>query len=133
MLENVNKFLECAQDSLDNIAKDFNLRKYFNTFTKLEYVDNSIKYLDNNEYTKDVFYVIKNANNYNNTPITIMNYKFRLNYLERRRLVLFPSFMLAIVFLMQRSGGLGKVAKFYFVLSALFCRENFNLRNYKLQ
>lgn len=133
MIDKWNEFLDYSEDAKTKFMKDYKIKSYFNNMMYSPPVSPAIKFLENDEYTKGIYSFIKNSN-YNKTCRFEFQGKNReLTYQNRVTLTRYPCFFVAMYSLLKRSGGYMKIFSAYILLSALICRENFDLRTYKLQ
>jgi hypothetical protein len=133
MIDKWNEFLDYSQNSMTKLSKDYQIKTYINDFRNLAPVNNTLKFLETSEYTWGLYVLVKNANNYKTCNFGFLGKNYQLTYQDRRRLTVYPCYFLAMVCLLKKSGGLGKIFLIYLQTSALLCRENFDLRNYKLK
>jgi hypothetical protein len=120
-----NEYLDIGQSYLDSFSKSLDIKYYLtkiNTsatmrdWRKNEDVDKAISVIENSNYRKGQ--VVKFSN----------GLVLDLTYSRRKGFVYF----MMILTLVFRGLKFKKLLYQYLIWSALFCRENFNLKNYKI-
>lgn len=132
MSDKWNEFLDYSQDAITKFIKDYKIKSYFNDMKYSPPVNSSIKFLENNEYTRGTYSLIKNSNYKKTCRFEFLGKNYQLTYQDRSNITRYPCFFLAMFSLLKRSGGYMKIFGIYIFLSASLCRENFDLRTYKL-
>lgn len=132
MIDKWNEFLDYSQDTLAKFFKDYKIKSYFNDMKYSPPVSSAIKFLENDEYTREIYPLIKNSNCKKTCHFKFLGNKLQLTYQDRSNITRYPCFSLAMFSLLKRSGGYLKILSIYIFLSASLCRENFDLRTYKL-
>jgi hypothetical protein len=133
MFDKWNEFLDYSQDNINKFIQDYKIKSYVNDMRNSYPVNSTLKLLETNDYTWGAYSLIKNANNYKTCHFGFLGKNYKLTYQDRRIITVYPCFFLAMFSLLKRSGGYGKIFLIYLKVSALLCRENFDLRNYKLK
>lgn len=131
----MNDFLEKAQHEIEKFRKEYKIGDYLEDFNRITYVKSGLTYLKTNEYTKGLYQVVENANNNNSPVIKIDAQKHDLTYQKRKDLVLGATgvvFILTILTKKRIFPVFRRTLFYYIFFSMLLCRENFNLRNYKV-
>ncbi len=133
MIDKWNKFLDDTQLYIQNFCKQNELNNIWVKYNNDPTVKRTLSYLESNPMTQEFYNLVKNSNDYKNCKFRMLGSQYQLSYIDRRRLTIYPCFFLAMIALMKKSGGLGKIFSIYIFMSALLCRENFDLKNYKLK
>jgi hypothetical protein len=129
MIESYNKALDDAQKWIEDMNKTKDVQYFKDRISNSYPVVKVFGFLEENESTKDFFRVIKNANNFKAPQIKIEEKVHVLDYQKRRNFVLYTTTALLVLFGFRK---FHRTLFSYVFLSSLCCRENFNLRNYKI-
>jgi hypothetical protein len=128
MAEKWNELLDSGYTFFRDISNQLGLKETMTKFKTIQPIQSGLEYLETNENTSEFYKLVKNSSNYNTCKFKYNKELYTLGYRERRNTTFFLfSLMLFIV-----RGGFRTSIKFYMLMSLLICRENFDLRNYKI-
>ena len=121
-----NEFLERSQRSIEILKKKYNIKYYFDQINHIKI----LKDMRKNYHEFNIIYtLIQNSNNKKSIDFYYYDKNYTISYDHRKYFILFILFPYLIRQL--RILKLSSVLSKYIILSALICRENLNLRNYK--
>jgi hypothetical protein len=123
-IEQYNEYLDLAQDYIDKAKDLVKLRENMKRLNNIE----SIKDMRKNEDVDKIFGIVENSNDRKAFVTKFSNdWVIDLTYNRRKNVVYFFVFIATV--LSKRR--LRTFFRHYLFWSALLCRENFNLRDYK--
>lgn len=125
MSQKWNELLDQGHNTIKNIKEYIKLDEYIRVVKKILLVENCLKFLEKNEYSSQIYKIVRDSSNYKSCRFTFNNSKYVLTYKDRK-------FYTCLPFILILTGKIWTPAKIYFILSLFICRENFDLRNYKI-
>ena len=122
-----NDFLERTQRNIENLKKKYKIKYYFDLINDIDF----FKDLRKKYHGFNIIYtLIQNSNQKKSINFNYMEKDLTISYNQRKYFILILLFPYMIKQL--KIGRLLPILRNYIFLSALICRENFNLRNYKV-
>jgi hypothetical protein len=128
-IEVYNKFLDTAQGYLDATSKALDIKG------NLAKINNSqfVRDIRNDPNVDEVIRMIERSNHYQDNMVRFTNgWGFDFPY-SRRRMIVLTFLGFDTLFMLLRRLKARNVLNHYIFWSALICRENFNLKIYKLK
>jgi hypothetical protein len=120
---------QCGMEYLKNIEQVKKLYEFLNSDPNLKEYKNL---LDQNEVTKPISNFINDSNNKNVVKFEWGGQVREFDYFKRRRIVLYTMGVFIARDLWKKRLFL-KYFIFYGIISMFLCRENFDMRNYKIE
>jgi hypothetical protein len=128
MLEKWNELLDTGYIFFRDLSKQIGVKENMTKMKNIDFINKSLEYLESNENTSEFYKLVMNSSNFNTCKFNYNKEVYTLEYGQRRQIT-FGLFLLSYFII---KGGLRKSIKLYIQSSLLLCRENFDLRNYKL-
>ncbi len=127
-----NNLIDFASGLIGNITSSDFVKKTKESINNSPDLQGILKDVDNNKQIKPYLDFVRKANNNN-----VLNFEFRgnnysLDYERRKKIVYFIMGGLMLRYLIKMKY-FRRFLFNYIFFSALFCRENFDLKNYKIQ
>ena len=132
MVDMYNDIINMAKDLMENIKSSDVFKKTKESISNNTDITSLIKEIDNSQNIKPYVHLVRNANYNNVLKFDFMGKEYSLDYEKRRNIVFFIMGGLVFRYLIKMKY-LKKFMFNYILLSALFCRENFDLSNYKIK
>jgi hypothetical protein len=132
MVDIYNDIMETASNWFNKLKNSEIFQKTKESIKSHKEINGMINDLEKNDNLKPYVDLVKNAGNNNSSKFEMRGNMYSLDYEKRKKIVYFIMGGLFIRHLFK-TNYFRRFLFHYIVLSALFCRENFDLKNYKIK
>jgi len=131
MVDLYNKFIDVAEGLIGNLLSTDIVKQTKESIKNNADIQGILKDVENNQLVKPYLDFVRNANNNKVVKFEFGGNNYSLDCEKRRKIVYFVMGGLLFRYLLKMKY-FRKFLFNYIIFSALLCRENFNLNNYKI-